>query len=126
MRKKTAERGENDSMWCKNVRDLGRRGLPAVFLFAAFFTHAATLPDGPGKVETTRVCGKCHSLEQAVRCARDRRAGRRPFPRWSASARKAAIPSSRDFELPGEELRRRGREPVLAGPGNSPGRAAPE
>lgn len=24
------------------------------------------LPDGPGKTETTRVCGKCHSLDQAV------------------------------------------------------------
>ena len=48
------------------ARISGRVSLPAVFLFAAFVVHAATLPDGPGKVETTRVCGKCHSLEQAV------------------------------------------------------------
>ncbi len=36
-----------------------------MFLFAAF-AHAAALPDGPGKAETVRICGKCHSLEQAV------------------------------------------------------------
>lgn len=42
-----------------------RTGL-SLFVFAAFFAHAATLPDGPGKAETTKVCGKCHSLEQAV------------------------------------------------------------
>ncbi len=27
---------------------------------------AAVLPDGPGKAETVRLCGKCHSLDQAV------------------------------------------------------------
>lgn len=27
---------------------------------------APTLPDGPGKAETIRLCGKCHSLEQTV------------------------------------------------------------
>src|SRR5205085_12283041 len=27
---------------------------------------AADLPDGPGKAETTRLCGKCHPVEQAV------------------------------------------------------------
>ncbi|MBL8235770.1 MAG: PQQ-binding-like beta-propeller repeat protein, partial [Bryobacterales bacterium] len=27
---------------------------------------AAALPEGPGKAETTRLCGKCHSLDQAV------------------------------------------------------------
>lgn len=35
-------------------------------LAAAGFAFSATLPDGPGKAETTRVCGKCHSLDQAV------------------------------------------------------------
>src|SRR5215469_10832616 len=39
--------------------------LPAV-LMAASAAQAAALPDGPGKAETTRVCGKCHSLEQAT------------------------------------------------------------
>ena len=28
--------------------------------------HAQTLPDGPGKVATIRVCGKCHSPERAA------------------------------------------------------------
>ena len=27
---------------------------------------AVVLPNGPGKAETTKVCGKCHSLDQAV------------------------------------------------------------
>jgi quinoprotein glucose dehydrogenase len=27
---------------------------------------AATLPEGPGKAETLKLCGKCHSLDQAV------------------------------------------------------------
>ena len=38
----------------------------AAFLCAIYFAHGATLPDGPGKAETVRVCGKCHSLDQAV------------------------------------------------------------
>ena len=29
-------------------------------------SRAAVLPDGPGKAETTRVCAKCHSLDQAI------------------------------------------------------------
>lgn len=29
-------------------------------------THAAVLPDGTGKAETVKLCGKCHSLDQAV------------------------------------------------------------
>ncbi len=41
----------------------------AAALMSAFttgFSQAADLPDGPGKVETTRVCGKCHLLNQAT------------------------------------------------------------
>src|SRR5947209_1235964 len=34
--------------------------------FAVGFAQAADLPDGPGKAETTRVCGKCHLLAQAT------------------------------------------------------------
>jgi quinoprotein glucose dehydrogenase len=34
--------------------------------FATGFSLGADLPDGPGKVETTRVCGKCHLLDQAT------------------------------------------------------------
>uniref|UniRef100_Q028C8 Quinoprotein glucose dehydrogenase n=1 Tax=Solibacter usitatus (strain Ellin6076) TaxID=234267 RepID=Q028C8_SOLUE len=37
-----------------------------VLLAGATFTSAATLPEGPGKAETTRVCGKCHSLDQTI------------------------------------------------------------
>src|SRR5450755_1057943 len=34
--------------------------------FAAASAQAADLPDGPGKAEATRVCGKCHVLAQAT------------------------------------------------------------
>jgi len=37
-----------------------------MLLFAAFSAYAADLPDGPGKAETVRVCGKCHALDQAT------------------------------------------------------------
>jgi quinoprotein glucose dehydrogenase len=40
--------------------------LAALFLYPAFLADAAALPDGPGKSETIRVCGKCHSLDQAT------------------------------------------------------------
>src|SRR6516164_8685717 len=33
---------------------------------ATEFSQGADLPDGPGKVETTRICGKCHLLDQAT------------------------------------------------------------
>jgi quinoprotein glucose dehydrogenase len=35
-------------------------------LLGAAFVNAADLPEGVGKAETTRICGKCHALEQAV------------------------------------------------------------
>ena len=38
----------------------------AVWMAGASSALCADLPDGPGKAETTRVCGKCHSLEQAT------------------------------------------------------------
>jgi quinoprotein glucose dehydrogenase len=38
----------------------------AVLLVGVSFANAATLPDGPGKAETTRLCAKCHSLDQAI------------------------------------------------------------
>ena len=41
-------------------------GFSAVLLIGVSFTNAATLPDGPGKAETTRLCGKCHTLDQAI------------------------------------------------------------
>src|ERR1700752_3438682 len=34
--------------------------------FAAGFGQDGDLPDGPGKAETPRVCGKCHLLDQAT------------------------------------------------------------
>ena len=63
---------EGGPMASRNLRGLGRRislraaYLPAAWLGVAICAPAATLPDGPGKAETTRVCGKCHLLEQAV------------------------------------------------------------
>jgi len=34
--------------------------------FSLGVSAAVKLPDGPGKAETTRLCSKCHSLDQAV------------------------------------------------------------
>src|SRR5215471_9514637 len=52
------------------MRNSGARSFAgAVVLIPALSTvlvQAATLPDGPGKVETTRVCGKCHTLDLAT------------------------------------------------------------
>ena len=62
----------NASRCQSTAQDSGRHALPravplsAIFLCASCLAHAATLPEGPGKAETTRVCGKCHSLDQAV------------------------------------------------------------
>ena len=60
-------------MWNENLKSLRARAFPwavclsAVLLGgASFVVNAADLPDGPGKAETTRVCGKCHSLDQAT------------------------------------------------------------
>ncbi len=60
-------------MWSENLKSLRARTFPrAVYLSAVwlagapFVGNAATLPDGPGKVETTRLCGKCHTLDQAT------------------------------------------------------------
>ena len=36
------------------------------FLFATVISVAADLPDGPGKTETSRICSRCHTLEQAT------------------------------------------------------------
>ena len=37
-----------------------------VFAGTAAFGQTAALPDGPGKAEFTRLCGKCHPLDQAT------------------------------------------------------------
>ncbi len=36
------------------------------FLFASVIAVAADLPDGPGKTETSRICSRCHPIEQAI------------------------------------------------------------
>jgi DNA uptake protein ComE-like DNA-binding protein len=41
-------------------------------VFSAAACSAATLPDGPGKAATIRVCGKCHSPEKAATLHQDR------------------------------------------------------
>src|SRR5687768_13440084 len=38
----------------------------ALLSAAAGLSQAAVLPDGPGKTETTKLCGKCHSLDMAT------------------------------------------------------------
>jgi quinoprotein glucose dehydrogenase len=49
------------------IREIRRAGcLTVALLSAAAFARSATLPDGPGKAETVRVCGKCHPVEQAT------------------------------------------------------------
>src|SRR5579859_5041179 len=40
--------------------------LLALTFGGSLLANAADLPEGPGRVETTRVCGKCHSLDQAI------------------------------------------------------------
>jgi quinoprotein glucose dehydrogenase len=42
------------------------RRISAVLFLTLCSLPAADLPEGPGKAETTRLCGKCHSLDQAV------------------------------------------------------------
>ena len=48
------------------TRTVARAALSVAFLAAAGFALPATLPDGPGKAETVRICSKCHTLDQAV------------------------------------------------------------
>jgi quinoprotein glucose dehydrogenase len=38
----------------------------ALLSVTAALSHAAVLPDGAGKAETTKLCGKCHSLDMAT------------------------------------------------------------
>jgi len=38
----------------------------AMCLLTISFANAADLPEGPGKAETARLCGKCHPIEQAI------------------------------------------------------------
>ena len=45
---------------------MSSRSLTLLILAAASVAHAVTLPDGTGKAETVKLCGKCHSLDQAV------------------------------------------------------------
>ena len=40
--------------------------LPVFLVLTAALAPAAELPDGPGKAETVRLCGKCHSLDQEI------------------------------------------------------------
>jgi hypothetical protein len=55
-----------------NLENLLTRAFPrvaclsAILLGGASFANATDLPDGPGMAETMRVCGKCHSLDQAT------------------------------------------------------------
>lgn len=49
-------------------------GLFLALLTAAGLSTAAVLPDGAGKAETVKVCGKCHSLDQAVSLRQSERA----------------------------------------------------
>lgn len=59
-------------MWSENRKSLPARAfswavcLLAVLLSGASLAKAADLPDGPGKAETTRLCGKCHTIDQAI------------------------------------------------------------
>src|SRR5215469_12113833 len=48
------------------MRNSGRCTFAIAALIATGVSKAAELPEGPGKAETTRVCGKCHLLDQAT------------------------------------------------------------
>jgi quinoprotein glucose dehydrogenase len=37
-----------------------------IFFFVLASAHAAGLPEGPGRAETLKHCGRCHSLDQSV------------------------------------------------------------
>jgi quinoprotein glucose dehydrogenase len=55
----------------RNSKTRPERAAATRLLVAALFPlvaacHAAVLPDGSGKAETIRLCGQCHSLDQAV------------------------------------------------------------
>ena len=43
-----------------------RHGLLSTLFLTAGITRAAVLPDGAGRAETIKLCGRCHSLDQAV------------------------------------------------------------
>ncbi len=49
-----------------SVPALNPGSLTIALLAAACLSAAPTLPDGSGKAETVRLCGKCHSLDQTV------------------------------------------------------------
>ncbi len=44
----------------------GQPELTIALLCAAGLAQSAVLPDGAGKAETVKLCGRCHSLDQAV------------------------------------------------------------
>lgn len=44
----------------------------AALLFAAAGVAFAQLPDGPGKVETQRICSQCHDLARSISLHQDR------------------------------------------------------
>src|SRR3954451_6045707 len=58
-------RTQVSSGWNRSLGNLWRASVLAM-LGASILSAAVTLPDGPGKSETTRVCSKCHSLDQSV------------------------------------------------------------
>jgi hypothetical protein len=42
------------------------KNVTIALLSTACLSFAAVLPDGAGKAETVKLCGKCHSLDQTV------------------------------------------------------------
>jgi len=51
--------------------NLNMRLLKWPFVLALVLAAKAELPDGPGKAETLRLCGKCHSAEKAASLHQD-------------------------------------------------------
>ena len=54
------------TLFADGLRDVWSAELTIAFLCAASLAQSAVLPDGPGKAETVKLCGRCHSLDQAV------------------------------------------------------------
>ena len=54
------------TLFADGLRDVWSAELTIALLCAASLAQSAVLPDGTGKAETVKLCGRCHSLDQAV------------------------------------------------------------
>jgi competence protein ComEA len=67
------------------------RGALKVILILALLTATAwaQLPDGPGKVETQKLCTQCHEVERSISLRQDRAGWQTTMDKMSAQGMKA-------------------------------------